>query len=632
MPTRPRSDPVEPGVSPKGGPQLILLLIGVVAPTFLVGQLLGAGGAAIVGGFIALFSLISSMGGSLRANLRRFFVVGPLVAFGTVVPRMLAEVSQTAAIATATIMVFVAGLMPLRGRRYEGTALGLGMGTLLGYSMPIGVVSGRQLAAAAVAGLLVALALLALAGAKDPSGPTREAVAALFDQEDRDFGAAFEAWTSDRAARWLGAALVGAGRYHAARRVLAHTPDLDGRLAAVLADGDDVAGTIAADIRAKQAPDSPPGPPATARPSTGGAQEEAPAVTHLFAALRETGRAVAERDERPSPIRTGARARVALGSVRAAFGYRSLQLRHAIRSSVAVLMALLVSLFLQPGDPLLPTLLLTTFGIVQASWRSTLSRARERFAGIVVGGVLVALILLLLPPSLLFPVSMLGLAVGMWFITAKPAVGAAAMIVMSVGLNHQLHDLEPDALVIEYLVLTLIALLIGSVIGFLVVPSWRPPALPTRITGAVESTGELLDGLGAQRGAEAPALNLRLAAAAQVATQQLVPDHEDLTGDQAHELERLRRDLQDLMVAAIFLTMNAPETGSQTLREAAATLRADDQTEDGQTDVMSTDDVVTIIAREVSAQRRRVEGTLRDEPPGRVPHRTIDDQASPHAG
>ncbi len=611
---QPRSDsaaaPTDESGRRKGGPQLILLLIGVVAPTFLVGQLLGAGGAAIVGGFIALFSLISSMGGSLRANLRRFSVVGPLVAVGTVVPRVLAEASQPAAIAMATIVVFVAGLLPLRGRRYEGTALGLGMGTLLGYSMPIGVVSGRQLAAAALAGLLVALALLTLAGAKDPHGPTRAAVADLFDQDSSDFGAAFEAWTSDGAPRWLGAALMGAGRYRVARRVLERTADPDGRIAVLLAAADDQARAVADGIRAKEGAGLPPGGPAAVGPTAEWAVAEPPAAMQLLAALLEARAAAGERDGRPAPIPAGARARVNLGSVRAAFGYRSLQLRHAVRSAAAVLLALLVSLFLKPGDPLLPTLLLTTFGVVQVSWRDSLSRARDRFAGIVVGGVLVALILLLLPPSLLFPVSMLGLAVGMWFITARPAVGAAAMIVMSVGLNSQLRHLDPDTVVIEYLVLTLIALLIGSVVGFLVVPSWRPPALATRVAGAVDGTAQALDGLGAERGPGAPDLNLRFVTAAQVATQQLVPDHEDLTDPQASELELLRSDLQDLLVAAIFLTMNEPSVASRALSEAAAVIRADDRSGDSPTGGSTTNDVVTIIAWEVRGQRRRFEATL----------------------
>lgn len=594
---------------PRGGPALMILLVVVIAPTFLVGQLVGAGGAAILGGFVALFTLISSMGGSARSNLRRFVVVGPLIAAGTVAPRLVAETSVALAIALATVTVLVAGLLPLRSRRYEGTALGLGMGALLGYSLPLGAVSSAQLVSAGLSGLLVAGAMLVLTGLKDPSGPTRAAAADLLVEDDTDVTAAFDAWTSDRAPRWIGTVLSSAGRYQVARRALRRSPDPDGTLTASLEAAAERAQTVAQTIRAKDPASITPAEAAAMEPSAlvPVPQEEASdsAVAQMFVALEEAQSAALARDTTRADLPRGLRTRVDAWAVRAAVGHGALQVRHALRTSVAVLLALLVSLFLDPGDPLLPTLLLTTFGLIQVSWQATLARARDRFLGIVVGGALVVLVLLALPPAALFPLSMVGLAVGMWFITARPAVGTAGLIVMSVGLNTELRSLDPFEVVAEYAILAMIALLIGTVVGFLLVPSWRPPTLTVRAGTAVEATARAVRELAGQAGPASAAQSPRIIAEAYVATNQLVGDLETLDEEQQHEVDALRSGLHDILLASVYLTATRPETAGQELLRSAQAL------EPGTDSAPSlTEAPLVLLAQDARDRQRRLEASL----------------------
>jgi hypothetical protein len=217
-----------PAASAKGSPAILIILIVVLGPALALGTLVGAGPAAIIGGFVALFTLIATMGASLRSDLRRLAFVGPLIAFGAVVPRLVAEFSIPAAIALCVAVVLVAGLLPLGGRRYDAVALGIGMGTLFGYSMPIGSFQPWQLALAAVTGIVVAALLRLLLGASDPSGAPRKAAAALLDGTGDDFTAAFDLWATDRPAKWLGGVLIAAGRYQLARRILSERVDPDG--------------------------------------------------------------------------------------------------------------------------------------------------------------------------------------------------------------------------------------------------------------------------------------------------------------------------------------------------------------------------------------------------------------------
>lgn len=580
------SDTTAPGTSgsdrPKGSPAFLIMLVVILGLSLLAGTLAGAGGASIIGGFVALFSLLATMGGPLRADLRRLAVIGPLVAFSAIAPRLLAEVSVPGAFALITVLVFTAGLLPIRARRYDAVALGVGMGALLGYSIPLtSRADGGQLVLAGVVGIVVALVLRVLLGVADPSGPTRKAVAGLLDESSGDFSGAFDMWLSDRPARWLGTVLVAAGRYRLARRVLSASAERAGERDAasvILDEAARRATAIAASVSSKKTVEAV--EPESTEPEAEGEGEavDRAALTGLplrsseamFAALADAGGAIAARDSEVVAIPPGFRRTLSFSAVRAGLRHASVQVRHAIRAAIAVLIALLISLFLPQGDPLLPTLLVTTFAIVQSSWRVTLSRARDRFIGLIAGGILVVLIVLILPEFLWLPIALVGLAVGLWFITARPAVGTAGIIVMSVGLNTELRDLEPFPVIAEYVVLTLLALIVGTVIGFVVIPAWRPPALDLRAGTAVSAASAVLRRLGDESRSAEPSVTFHLLDEAQGAAQQLIPDREKLSEEQGEHLERLRVGLQDLLVTALFATSSSTAESSSSALSAAA--------------------------------------------------------------
>lgn len=596
---------------PKGSPGMMILLLVVLVPSLLLGTLAGAGSAAIIGGFVALFALLAAMGGPLRADLRRLALIGPLVAVGAVVPRLVAEVSVPVAFALIVALVFVGGLLPLRGPQYSGVALGLGMGTLFGYAMPLtGVVHAGQLAISGAVGFGVAVLLRVVMGLKDPSGPTRASVASVLDDPGSSFAVAFDTWSSDRPRRWLGTVLMAAGRYRLARRLVSRQVAEGDEEAAALLEREDVrAAAVAEAVRSGSLEEAEPVLDEPARPSAG------PAGEALSSALDDAGRAASERDATPVPIPSRFRVRMSLTALRIGVRYGSVQVRHAARTAIAVLLALLVSLLLPPGDPLLPTLLMTTMALVQVSWSGTLSRARDRLLGVVVGGVLVVLVVLLLPPAALLPISLVGLAVGMWFVTARPALGAAGILVMSVGINTELRNLDATHVIVEYVLLTLVALLIGGVLGFVVVPGRRPPKLPVRVEAAVADAVVALTSLGEAEGHRDPERVLRALGEAQAAAQQLTPDRETLTADQERELDRFRGSLQDLLALALFTVTSGDTAPGAPVLARAADLLADEVRPDLALPARPVDGAVLLLAQDVVAGRARLHAVLsRDEP------------------
>jgi hypothetical protein len=515
----------------KGG--LLPLLVIVAVPAFAVGTLVGAGPAAVVGAFVALFGLITSLGGPLWPDLRRLAVLAPVLFGAAVGPRLLAEVSRPAAFALIVVVVTAGALLPLRGPRYTTTALGLGMVTLFAYGIPLlSPASSWQFVLAAAAGVVVALVLRLAFGVADPSKPTRAAVADLLDG-DGDVSGPVSLWHADGRRRWLGTVLQEAGRYRLARRAaeaLARRSDAE---EPALDDLRTRAHEVAERVRAKRS--AAPGAPT---PDVGNRPLDA-----AYAALDAIDRAAGARDDDPVPIPP--EARQDLRSVPLTGWLRTAQVRHALRTGLGVLAALLLSVRLRPGDPLLPTLLMTTFGVLQASWRDTLGKAWPKVVGLAAGSVVVIVVILLVPTAAYAPVAGVALVIGLSTITTRPALGSAAMVCMSVAMNSSLRHLDPVGTLVEYVLLTAGALVIAVVVGFAVVPGVRPPALRVRVEEAVAATVTAVRSLGGPRGDMVAAQRAALRAIAD-----LTPDRDRLTADQQADLDRFREGLVDLRVLA----------------------------------------------------------------------------------
>ncbi|QNG38801.1 hypothetical protein F1C76_21700 [Geodermatophilaceae bacterium NBWT11] len=540
------------GAAPKGSPQLLVLLIMALAPAMVLGTLTGAGPAALIGAFVALFGLLICATGPLWSDLRSMALFAPLLVVAAVAPRALAEVSRPAAIAVIVVLVVVAALLPLRGPRFRTAGLGVGMLPLMAYSIPLtGAVTLTQLVIGALAGLVVAVVLRLLMGIGDPGKATRTAVAAVLDDSEPDVTAALDSWLADPR-RWTMDVLGGAVRYRLARRsldALAGTVPAAGRAAFDRAGTDltERVGRLSEAVRAKE-------------PATGGADVPSASSSDEYALPQALSRLVEEcraaldtaeaatrgrddtRVELSDEVTRGARAQIALG---AGVGFRSIQLRHAARTAVGVLLALLLSTRLDAGDPLVPTLLLTTFGILQTSWTATLAKARPRITGLVVGVVLAVGIVFLVPEGVLLPVALVSLVVALWYLTARPVIGYAGLLCMSVGLNSSLRDLDPAATLVEYVVLSLIAVLIGVVLGFAVIPGVRGRPLSERVSDAVAATAAVLS-TSVEGNSSDRERGLEVQRTAVLTRRQLVPDDDDLTDAQAAELDALGAGLRDL--------------------------------------------------------------------------------------
>ncbi|MER7082338.1 FUSC family protein, partial [Saccharopolyspora kobensis] len=260
--------------------------------------------------------------------------------------------------------------------------------------------------------------------------------------------------------------------------------------------------------------------------------------TEASAALDAVERAITERDtSRVSPAD-----RLRTSVLRPSVRLRSIQVRHAVRTAFGLLLILVITSYLPAGDPLVATALLTTFGILQASWRETLNKARPRVIGLVGGAALAVVIILVVPAPYLPVVALTALVVALWNMMSRPAVAYTFMVVVTVGFNTSLRHTDPVHTLVEYAVLTLIAALIGVLVGFAVVPGLRPEPLRQRIVAARAKTEQALRAMTGPDRAEALALH-RAAAQARA---ELTPDREQLDDDQLAELDRFRAALRDL--------------------------------------------------------------------------------------
>ncbi|WP_101523062.1 FUSC family protein [Nocardioides houyundeii] len=536
---------------PKGSPMLLVLMALVVVPSVVLADHWGAGPAGIIGGLTGLFSLVVFMGGPLRADLRLAGVLAPLLVIAAVVPRMVGEVSRPGASALVVLITFVAALLPLAGPRFGNAGLGLGMTTMFGYGYAIrGSADDQQLVVAAVAGVLVGLLLRLLFGIADPSKPTREQVAEVLVGDDpaSATSTAFGTWLSDGRQRWLADVLEAASHYRLALRAAA----LPGTLPSTLPGADQGqvdelrgrASELADRLRAK------PGRGTEQQHAAAQAQVRQPArgpstLEDAASALDAVEQAILGHDTTPVPIERDRRRELSYALLHPSGRLRSIQVRHAFRTALGVLIMLLVTAPLESGDPLVSTVLLATFGILQASWRDTFTKARNKIIGLCGGSLAVAVILLVAPSNLLVPIAGVSLCLGLWYIVTRPALGAGFMVVVSVGMNAVTRDLDPVDLLLQYVGLTLVAVVVGVVVGFTVVPSFRPAPLRRRIEAATQATEAALR---VSRNDQHPLSEvLALQRVAAQKQEELVPDHEPLDDRQLADLDRLRTGLRDLL-------------------------------------------------------------------------------------
>ncbi|MEV0705263.1 FUSC family protein [Saccharopolyspora sp. NPDC050389] len=380
---------------------------------------------------------MAASGGALRPDLRLLAVLAPAMVLAVAVPRLMAEVSSWASIALVVVVVFVAGLLPALGQRFVQVGLGLGMAALFSYGVQLtGTATHIQIVAAPVLAVVWVLLLRLLLGAKDPSGPTRAALAdALADEQPIDPAEALRKWHSDRPARWTGQVLFATMRYRTILGVLddrrRHLPLHDAEeLDAALDAAREEAARLADAVRAPTSPElSDDNRPAILELPGG----TSALISRMWDELAEIRTAAVARDATRVEVPTTIR-QVLVKTSRGTLSWRSTQLRHAVRCALGVLIALVIASF-RPGDPLTVAFLMTIFAIMQPEWHDSLAKARERVMGALAGSVVLALVIWLLPQAALAPVALIALLIGFWFMRTQPVVFNGCIVLMSVGLN-----------------------------------------------------------------------------------------------------------------------------------------------------------------------------------------------------
>ncbi|MFC0429806.1 FUSC family protein [Kutzneria buriramensis] len=478
------------------GASLLVVIVIVVGGTAGIGAALGLGSVTILAGLTALFCFIAANGGPLRADLKLLAGFAPAVVIGGALPRLLGQVSQVAAIAALVVIVFVAALLPVLGTRFVTVGLGLGMASVFGYGYQLtgGANVWRIIAAPAIA-VAIVIVLRTLMGAADPDKPTRVALAAALVGGAGTAERAARAWLSDRPRVWQSRVLGAGARFQATMGVLrGRAKALPAEQAETLTEVLDAAqqqmATLAEAVKAKSTPDDlPPVSRATARISLPGATERL--VDDLWRMTDTVHEAVTTRDRSTAnfpPYFVRALVRREMEGV---FSWQSALLRHAIRCAIGMIIALTVASF-RPGDPLTVSFLMTTFAIMQPEWRDTLAKAWQRVGGALAGAAVLALVLWLLPQSALLPIALVALLIGFPLMQTQPMVFNGCMVFLSVGLNASTKHLDPDATLIEYVLLMAGAVAIGLLFGFLAVPGVPRPPLSRRFADATAELQRLL--------------------------------------------------------------------------------------------------------------------------------------------
>ncbi|HEY1973564.1 MAG TPA: FUSC family protein [Pseudonocardia sp.] len=488
-------------------PWLMLLVIAVAAG---LGVLVGLGGATVLAALPAMFCLMAAFGGTLYADLRllAWFGVALVLVVGGV--KTLASVVQPVAIVLVTVLVFVAGMLPVLGPRYITVGMGLGMAASFAYGFQLpGPITPVRDFAAPVVSVAVVLVTRAVLGARDQDAPLRAAIAAVLTGGTYPSVEQAQAQLlADRPRAWTVAAFGGAMRYRNAvnvlqsRRAMLDAPAAD-ELDRLLTAADEQARRLAGLLTAPT-PSDPGGRVQRTEPGMPLPGATAALITSMWLGLAAVLAASARRDRTEVRTDTGQLGRDRLReSVRGALTWRSVHLRHAVRCALGMLVALLVSLPFA-SNPLRMSFLMAVFAIMQPQLQDTIAKAKQRAVGAVAGAAALALLVVLgVPQAALMPIGVVALLAGfLYFMPRNQVAFNACTVLMSVGMNVSMRHLEVGQTMREYLLLIALAVLIGLVFGFVAIPGVRRLDLATRFDQAIGDTAAMLGAVSAALAAQ----------------------------------------------------------------------------------------------------------------------------------
>jgi uncharacterized membrane protein YccC len=409
---------------------------------------------------------------------------------------ILASVSPWGTVPVVVVIVFIAGLLPAISPRYTTVGLALVLGVLIGFGirLPVNLPVLSIFGGIAAGVIVIALVRLVL-GLGDPSLITRKAIArVLFGA---DMGAIDNAWKtlrSDRPNQWMSEALSGAESYHVARLILTtrleHLSQADAlRVRSILDGADREARELVNLIEAKKETlNTAPTQHAGAEAAGELCGELHDVIASLWQSLGRVRIASLRRDSTAVTI-----AKLPGTSFwdtsRALFSWDSSILRHALRSAMVVLVALIIA-SLNWGNPLNTTFLCATIVIIQPTQLDTAANALQRIAAAIFGVGIAAGLALILPRTVLVPLALLALFIAFPFMSKNKVIYYAMLAVMTLLLGISAKSLSVSTGLLVYLFYIVIAAVI-ALFFFRIVPRAEPNAVK-RIQKAIDTVHTLL--------------------------------------------------------------------------------------------------------------------------------------------
>lgn len=174
-----------------------------------------------------------------------------------------------------------------------------------------------------------------------------------------------------------------------------------------------------------------------------------------------------------------------LAALRRQLRWRSPILRYALRLTAAMAVAFLLSKLLEPWLPHSSWILLTVAVIMRASYSATRQRQKDRLIGNLVGCVLAAFALHVLPDPALLVLTFVTIGFSHAYAPVRYRVTSTAACVMALLLMHFINPHE-EALLLARLLDTALGAGIAAAFSFLL-PVWERQGLPGRIAALLQA-------------------------------------------------------------------------------------------------------------------------------------------------
>lgn len=479
----------------------------------LTGWILDYGTPALIAGLTAVFALVGAGGHALRSDLGRFAWFMPTLMLVMGGGPLLMRIPVLAGLLVA-VVIFATGLLPALGEHYRVAGQTLAAATLVSATTGIGSEQPPLILLCSTgAGALFALLLRVIIGLSDPTRATRAAVAhTLIEPGPGVVELAGTAWRGDGSSTWLGQVLAGSARFRSARetllaQALRAEPGEAQRLRGVVAQADIIAIELAKAVRSRACTGLPPLVRMDPARSVFTRDRDIPdAARSLNKGLDQIRSAVLRRIEAPATRPTpGGKRKRARDALEAHLSLRSSLFRHALRCTLAVGIGMVVVLLLR--DPSASSLLLALCVVLQPAARDSMTGALERTGGVVLGVVVLAGLITLLPGAfLLVPLIVAGMLLAITRLREQYQLLLAALIAVTVVDQATRLDRPLVNVAISFAantaVGTAIALFVGY-ISYLVLPSSVVPDVRGSVRSAVWAVSELLRSVrAAGRGAD----------------------------------------------------------------------------------------------------------------------------------